>query len=120
METFERERCDFDGVDITVAVDKANEDNESSEGSRSALRKNCRGVKGAPIDGVDGKASDRLPSGVEKAKEGRCFIADSGDCGLFEASFSSAACKIDALIHFSSLGPVLGGDSGIRRNRSAK
>jgi len=58
-------------VDIAVAVDNAKEDSESSDGSRSALRRNWSGVRGAPIDGVDGKASDRLPSGVENANEGR-------------------------------------------------
>lgn len=55
-ETFDRAKCDFDGVDIAVAVDNAREDSESSDVSRSALRRNWSGVKGAPTDGVDGKA----------------------------------------------------------------
>ena len=43
-DTFERVCCDLEGVEnpveMPVAVDKAKDDNESSVGSRSALRMN--------------------------------------------------------------------------------
>lgn len=35
-------------------------------------------------------------------------------------SISSEARKAEAFIHFSPLGPVFGGESGIKRNKSAK
>lgn len=87
--------------------------------SRSARRRNCRGVKGEPGDDTVLIDFGLVPLGVESAKEGKWELATSGVFG-FESAMLSAACdSVAELIHFSSREPSLG-DSGSIRKASAK
>lgn len=84
METFDRVDSDArDGV----------ADKEYSDGSASARRMNCSGVRGEPTDDVESMACLLEPSGVEMAKAGRGGTGGSGDRA---DRFSGVVCSSDA------------------------
>ena len=88
----------------------------------SARLMNCRGLKAAePGDVLAGLRE--LPSGVDNANAGIYGTFGSGVRGGCGGNFgvSESSMIEEELIHFSSLSPPRGGDSGgNNRNKSAK
>ena len=113
--------CTVDAVDrVGVAGRSGN-----GEASGSARRRNCSGVRpGEPFPRLEPgeDLSDRglWASGETMAKEGS--TPGSGVCGerRGRSVISAASSSVAELIHFSSLGLTVGGESGKMRNASAK
>ena len=101
-------------------MDRAKDESETSAWSTSARLMNCRGVNGDPAGEGVCTVDVRVPSGVDKANDGRDGVKDSGVPGdLVERLASLPLLSVEALIHRSFM-PGRSGDSGRIRNKSAK
>jgi hypothetical protein len=84
---------------------------------------NCSPANDDPEGGEDLSDRGLWPLGVEIEKEGKSVPFDSGVrggiAGMSTLSFSGASSSVAELIHFSSVIPRRGGESGKTRNKSA-